>query len=85
MNRCIRKKLICPAENDFLRAREADCGFGACGGENPSASCVRLGAGECETCLFLFQANEMFPLPLVDELAGRGNEIYPKFRKNGVP
>lgn len=49
--------------------------FGAPGGENPSASCMRLGADECEHdwfFFFLLKANEMFPLLIVDELAARG-------------
>lgn len=35
--------------DDFLRCEDGRLRFwGARGGENPSASCMRLGAGECE-------------------------------------
>ena len=41
------EQFFCPA-SDFLGARMIDCGFGVCRGENPPASCVGLGAGECD-------------------------------------
>lgn len=69
------EKFICPARDDFLRARMIDCDFGAFGGENPSASCMR-GVDEYEHDWFYIQANEMFPLLMVDELAARRNDHF---------